>query len=239
MREGGLEAAKEVRRGYAELLQGLIEKQSSGQIASIWRAMEHVLRRWKHEGIPIKAMKIPSLVTLVSESETEMEDRIAKRVLQALLEAKQRRKVSPRKGQSLPRAASPAPAIGAVKPDPPSPGTNHPQPKIKEDIVSPRTELRQEIAKQTAALEEEKRLRVQLGRVVAERESLRRDRPRNASPRGLNVARDPLRHRSVKRTGRIALEEEGDRGTSGGVLAGSRSASLLDRSSLAVPSTLC
>jgi hypothetical protein len=172
MREGGLDAAKRVRRGYAELLQELIEEQSPGQIASIWCATEHVFRRWEDEEIPIKGMKVPSLATLVSESESEMEDRIAKQDLQALLEAKQHRKVNPRKGQSLLRASSPAPAIGAVQPDPPSPGTNHPQPKIKEDIVSPRTKLRQEIAKQTAALEEEKRLRVQLGRVVTERESL-------------------------------------------------------------------
>jgi hypothetical protein len=38
MREGGLEGAKKVCCGYSELLEGLIEEQSSGQIASIWRA---------------------------------------------------------------------------------------------------------------------------------------------------------------------------------------------------------
>ncbi len=40
IRAGGLEAAKLVRRGFAELLEQLIEEQSTGQITAIWRVTE-------------------------------------------------------------------------------------------------------------------------------------------------------------------------------------------------------
>ena len=102
---------------------------------------------------------------------------MAKRDLHALLHAKTGRKGGPRKGQSLPHIPPTTPAVGAATPEPPSWWTNRPLPKTKVDNtegdeMSPRTELHQEIAKHTAALEEEKRLRAELKKVVAEREAL-------------------------------------------------------------------
>ncbi len=87
-----------MRREYAGLLQQLIEEQSTGQITAIWRATEHVLSRWEDEEIPVKGMKVPSLASLVSDTEEELEAWIAKRDLQALLHAKNRRKADSRKG---------------------------------------------------------------------------------------------------------------------------------------------
>jgi hypothetical protein len=105
-----LVTAKLVRREYAGLLERLKEETSSGQINAIWRGTEHVLQKWEDEEIPTKGNNVPSLAALVSETESELEDRIAKRDLQALLKAKQRRKARPSKGPSLPRAPSPTPA---------------------------------------------------------------------------------------------------------------------------------
>jgi len=236
IRKGGVEEAKKVRRAYADLLNGLVEEQHSGQINDIWQATQFVLTKWEDEEIPHKKVGIPSLAALVTDTEEELEERIGRRDLNALLKAKADKKRVPRKGQSLPRAPPSAPVVGTVTPDPPNLGATHPLPKItktepEDDEVSPRTELRQEIAKHTAALEEETRLRAQLDKVVAEREALRRGRPRSASPRDLRGAIEPIRHRSVSRMGRPAIEEEGDNRTSSG-LAGSRTASSLDRSSL-------
>jgi hypothetical protein len=101
-----------------------------------------------------------------------------------------------------------------------------------ETEVSPWTELRQEIAKQEAPLEEERQLQVQLERVVAELEALRRDRSRCASNRGLSEPRVQLPGRSASRESSVALVEEVRREPSRGASAASRSASALDRSEL-------
>ncbi len=95
LKKGRLEAAKKVRREYASLLEKLIEETRKDQIAAIWLETEHILCRWEDIAIPTKAQKVPSLAELVSETESELEDRIVKRELKALLQARRWKKGTP------------------------------------------------------------------------------------------------------------------------------------------------
>jgi hypothetical protein len=181
------------------------------------------LCRWEDQAIPAKALKIPSLAELVNDS--ELEDRIAKHDLSALLQARLHQKGAARWRKSPSRAPPPSQAAGASKPGPPSTGSSDPQTKIEAGgKVSPRTELREEIAKQMAVLEE-KHLQVQLEKVVPEREMLRRDRLGCASSRGLDGSRERL-DRPASRESSVVLMEEVSREQSRGRGVGSEQTSV-------------
>ncbi len=153
LRKGVLETGKEVRCQ-------LVKERKRGQINTILPGTDHVLRRWEDEAIPAKAQKVPLLAELVSESESELVVRVTKRDLNALLQARRWRGGAARQGKSPSCALSPSQATGASKPDPQSTGSGDPRTLTGTtkagEKVSPRTELC-EIAKQTEALEEEKR----------------------------------------------------------------------------------